>query len=80
MKLPKIYLMKEYTKKFDADSSSLVLVKVKTGEILAMANYPSFNPNNRKELFGPKIKNGVISISFEPGSTLNCFLRIRAKI
>lgn len=66
-------VLKEYTEKFAADSSSLVLVKVKTGEILAMANYPSFNPNNRKELFGSKIKNGVTSISFEPGSTIKPF-------
>jgi len=66
-------ILKEYTKKFDADSSSLVLVRVRTGEILAMANYPSFNPINRKELFGPKIKNSVTSISFEPGSTIKPF-------
>jgi cell division protein FtsI (penicillin-binding protein 3) len=66
-------ILREYTEKFDADSSSLVLVKVKTGEIIAMANYPSFNPSNRKELFGPKIKNSVTSISFEPGSTIKPF-------
>ena len=66
-------ILKEYTQKFKADSASLVLIKVKTGEILAMANYPSFNPSNRNEMFGPKIQNAVISISFEPGSTIKPF-------
>ncbi len=66
-------ILKEYSKKFKADSASLVLIKVKTGEILAMANYPSFNPTKRYEMTGPKIKNSVTSISFEPGSTIKPF-------
>ena len=66
-------VLKEYTQKFQADSASLILVKVKTGEILAMANYPSFNPGNRNEMFGSKIQNAVTSISFEPGSTIKPF-------
>ncbi len=66
-------VLKEYTQKFQADSASLILVKVKTGEILAMANYPSFNPSNRNEMFGPKIQNAVTTISFEPGSTIKPF-------
>ena len=66
-------ILKKHTQKFNADSASLVLVKVKTGEILAMANYPSFNPSNRREMTGSKIKNGVVSLSFEPGSTIKPF-------
>ncbi len=66
-------ILKEYVQKFDADSASLVLIKVKSGEILAMANYPSFDPGNRSEMFGPKIQNSAASISFEPGSTIKPF-------
>ena len=66
-------ILKEYTKKFKADSASLVLVKVKTGEILAMANYPSFDPSKRREMTGDKINNSVVSVSFEPGSTIKPF-------
>jgi len=66
-------ILKDYSKKFKADSASLVLIKVKTGEILAMANYPSFDPTKRHEMKGSKIKNSVTSISFEPGSTIKPF-------
>ena len=66
-------ILKEYTRKFDADSSSLVLIKVTTGEILAMVNYPSFDPNNRSEMTGPYIRNAVTSVLFEPGSTIKPF-------
>jgi len=53
-----------------AESGAAVLVDVNTGEILGMASYPSFNPNNYS---GTKIKdmrNVAISDSFEPGSTV----------
>ena len=66
-------ILKDYSKKFKADSASLVLIKVKTGEILTMANYPAFDPTNRQEMTGSKIRNSVTSISFEPGSTIKPF-------
>ena len=43
---------------------------MRSGEILALANVPSFNPNNRAKLTGAQLRNRVITDLFEPGSTL----------
>ncbi|CAJ1000008.1 penicillin-binding transpeptidase domain-containing protein [Sodalis praecaptivus] len=53
-----------------ADSGAAVLVKVSTGEILAMASYPSFNPNNFADATPQSMRDVAISDSFEPGSTV----------
>ena len=53
-----------------ADSGASVLVDVNTGEILAMANYPTFNPNNRTGAQEDDFRNRAISDIFEPGSTV----------
>ncbi len=57
-----------------AKSASLILVKNKTGEIISMINYPSFNPQNRYEYKGNKIQNSVVTELFEPGSTIKPFI------
>ncbi|QIW15578.1 cell division protein FtsI [Pasteurellaceae bacterium RH1A] len=53
-----------------AESGTAVLVDVQTGEILAMANAPSFNPNNRKDFKAELARNRAITDTFEPGSTV----------
>ncbi|WP_411569417.1 penicillin-binding transpeptidase domain-containing protein [Serratia sp. UGAL515B_01] len=53
-----------------ADSGCAVVVKVNTGEILGMASYPSFNPNNYGNTPAKNIHNVCSSDSFEPGSTI----------
>lgn len=55
-----------------AESGTAVLVDVQTGEILAMANTPSFNPNdpNRKGFATAAARNRAITDTFEPGSTV----------
>ena len=63
-------ILKKHVDVTDADSASLVLIRSKTGEIVTMINYPSFDPNNRNEFKGEKIKNKVVSTVFEPGSTI----------
>ena len=63
-------ILKKHVDSSDADSASLILIRSKTGEIITMANYPSFNPDNRQEFTGEKIKNKAISSIFEPGSTI----------
>jgi len=63
-------ILKKHVDLSNADSASLVLIRSQTGEIVTMVNYPSFNPNNRNEFRGEKIKNKVVSSVFEPGSTI----------
>ena len=53
-----------------ADSGAAVLVDVNTGEILGMASYPSYNPNNYAGVQPKDMRNVAISDSFEPGSTV----------
>ncbi|MFT5806768.1 MAG: cell division protein FtsI (penicillin-binding protein 3) [Moritella dasanensis] len=62
--------LKKAVKYNGAISGSLVMIDVKTGEILAMVNSPSFNPNNRSKYDSYKLKNRAITDSYEPGSTI----------
>ncbi len=54
---------------YGSTSGRVVVMSVKTGEIIAMASYPFFNPNNIKPEDSTGIKNSVISDLYEPGST-----------
>ncbi|MDR0457922.1 MAG: penicillin-binding protein 2 [Burkholderiaceae bacterium] len=53
-----------------AKSGSVVVIDTRTGEVLAMANYPSYDPNNRKDLSGAQLRNIALTDTFEPGSTM----------
>ncbi|TLU66721.1 peptidoglycan glycosyltransferase FtsI [Thalassotalea litorea] len=57
-------------KSFKANSGSVVVVDVNSGEILALVNGPSFNPNNRKGVATHRFRNRAITDVFEPGSTM----------
>lgn len=61
------------TRENDAKSASAIVLDVNTGEILAMANVPSFNPNNRKGYRADVFRNRAITDIFEPGSTIKAF-------
>lgn len=54
----------------DAKAGSLVMVDVKTGEVLAMVNHPTYNPNNRRSLTPAAMRNRAMIDVFEPGSTM----------
>jgi cell division protein FtsI (penicillin-binding protein 3) len=56
-----------------AKAGALLALDVRTGEVIALANVPSFNPNNRSRLTGAQLRNRVITDLFEPGSTLKPF-------
>ncbi|PHS71049.1 MAG: cell division protein [Methylophaga sp.] len=56
-----------------AHSGSAVIIDIKTGEILAMVNQPSFNPNNRRGLKSSDYRNRAVTDLFEPGSIVKPF-------
>jgi cell division protein FtsI (penicillin-binding protein 3) len=56
-----------------AKAGSLVILDVRTGEILALANGPSYNPNNRNHVARDRMRNRALTDTFEPGSTLKPF-------
>ncbi|KAG1661905.1 Peptidoglycan D,D-transpeptidase FtsI [Nymphon striatum] len=63
-------LLKGEVYKLNAKSGSVVVLDTVTGEVLAMANMPGFNPNDRKSLKPYHYRNRAVVDSFEPGSTL----------
>lgn len=56
-----------------AKAGGVVVLDAQTGEILAMANLPAFNPNNRGQIDARHTRNRVVTDLFEPGSTLKPF-------
>ncbi|HTS21594.1 MAG TPA: penicillin-binding transpeptidase domain-containing protein [Casimicrobiaceae bacterium] len=56
-----------------AKAGGLVIIDVRTGEILALANCPSYNPNNRNHAARERMRNRALTDTFEPGSTLKPF-------
>lgn len=56
-----------------AKSGAVVILDSRTGEVLALANYPSYNPNNRGNTSSEAMRNRAITDEFEPGSTLKPF-------
>ena len=61
--------LKDGVAEFMATSASAVVVDPYTGEILAMASYPTFDPNSKIQGVGRVAKNEIVSMSYEPGST-----------
>jgi cell division protein FtsI (penicillin-binding protein 3) len=56
-----------------ARAGSLIILDINTGEVLAMVNQPTYNPNNRRSLKGERYRNRVVTDVFEPGSTIKAF-------
>jgi len=53
-----------------AKAGSVVVLDAVTGEVLALANYPSYIPDKRKNLTGEQLRNRAVTDTFEPGSTM----------
>lgn len=62
----------------EAESGSAVLMNVATGEVLAMASVPSFNPNNRATMLPEATRNRAMIDQFEPGSSMKPFTIVAA--
>lgn len=65
--------LKAAIEKHQAKAGGIIVLDVKTGEVLALANLPSYNPNDRSVLTGAQLRNRVVTDTFEPGSTLKPF-------
>ena len=65
--------LKEAVMHYEARSGSAVILDIRTGEVLAMVNQPSFNPNNRRGLKTSDYRNRAVTDLFEPGSTVKPF-------
>jgi cell division protein FtsI (penicillin-binding protein 3) len=56
-----------------AKAGGIVMLDAKTGEVLALANLPTYNPNNRSKLSGAQLRNRALTDTYEPGSTFKPF-------
>ena len=66
--------LKQAVAENDAISGSVVMLDPATGEVLAMVNQPSYNPNNRTQLDPSRYRNRAITDIFEPGSSIKPFV------
>ncbi len=70
--------LKEAIERHDAKAGAVVVADVHTGEILAMSNWPTYDPNVRKTLQFENVRNRVLTDTFEPGSTMKPFAVAKA--
>jgi cell division protein FtsI (penicillin-binding protein 3) len=66
--------VRDAVKEHNAKAGSVVVLDVQTGEVLALANYPSFDPADRRNLTGAQLRNRALTDIFEPGSTMKPFV------
>lgn len=66
--------LREAVQEHKAQAGSAVVLDAKTGEVLALTNYPSYNPSQRRNLTGNQLRNRALTDSFEPGSTVKPFI------
>ena len=57
-----------------AKAGSVVVLDAQTGELLALANFPSYSPADRRNLTGAQLRNRAVTDTFEPGSTMKPFI------
>ncbi|MEO6362919.1 MAG: penicillin-binding protein 2 [Caldimonas sp.] len=57
-----------------AKAGSVVVLDAQSGEVLALANFPSYSPADRKNLTGAQLRNRALTDTFEPGSTMKPFV------
>ncbi len=57
-----------------AKAGSVVVLDAQNGEVLALANFPSYSPSDRRNLSGAQLRNRALTDTFEPGSTMKPFI------
>jgi len=62
--------LKAAIQSYNAESGSIVVLDVQTGEVLAMVNQPTYNPNDRSQFSAERYRNRAITDIFEPGSSI----------
>ncbi len=65
--------LKHAVEQHRAKAGAVVVLDARSGEVLALANYPGFNPNNRNNTGSKAMRNRAIADLFEPGSTMKPF-------
>ncbi|MCQ9377502.1 penicillin-binding protein 2 [Methyloversatilis sp. XJ19-49] len=70
--------LKQAVAEHKARAGSAVVLDSRTGEVLALANWPTYNPNNRTQLSGPPLRNRAFTDTYEPGSTIKPFVAAMA--
>jgi cell division protein FtsI (penicillin-binding protein 3) len=65
--------LKQAVEDFKAKAGGVVVLDTRTGEVLALANWPTYNPNNRERLTGAQLRNRVLTDTYEPGSVMKPF-------
>ncbi|MFC0573939.1 peptidoglycan D,D-transpeptidase FtsI family protein [Paraburkholderia solisilvae] len=65
--------LKAAVQKFKAKAGAAMVIDVRTGEVLALVNYPTYNPNDRTRLTGEQLRNRILTDVFEPGSIMKPF-------
>ncbi|MDP1653045.1 MAG: penicillin-binding protein 2 [Rhodocyclaceae bacterium] len=65
--------LKQALTEHKAKAGGIVVLDAKSGEVLALANLPTYNPNNRTKLSGAQLRNRAFTDTFEPGSTFKPF-------
>ena len=66
--------LRESVLEHKAKAGSVVVLDAWTGEVLALANYPSYSPSKRTNLSGAQLRNRALTDTFEPGSTMKPFV------
>ena len=66
--------LKAAIQSYNAESGSIVVLDVRTGEVLAIVNQPTYNPNDRSQFSAERYRNRAVTDIFEPGSSIKPFV------